>query len=203
MDLVNMFSRFREKLLGYRLIMLILSVVLGLILTLLFSGKPYLSLELEAIAVSPDEQYIACFEPSKEDRIYCFHADGSLGFEYTIPSEISAGGYCSLWFEDGILCALFYRTDKILSFALNGTILKISNGPHVDSLPKFPSFSIVGHKYVFDGNNIDVVYDKKSWGEYFCFNSERYLEITTSSGINNVVLSWTATEGMKRHEKTD
>lgn len=190
------FLNFKERLSGRRLKVVLYSAVFGLLMALLCSGKPYLNLALKAIVVSPDEQYIACFEPSAEYRIHCFHADGSMAFTYNIPVDISAGGHCALWFEDDVLCALFYRTDKIVYFTLSGSILNIADGTEEESPPEFPSFFRRGHQYVFDGNEIDIVYDEGSFLGYWLFGAERSLTITPQNGETKVVYAWTATEGI-------
>ena len=105
--------------------MLLCYFAIGLLIMAFSYGKR--SIDLESIAVSFDEQYIACFETGNGNKIRCFNSDGYMTFVYDIPSDISAGGYCSLWFEEHILCARFYRTDKIVYFATDGNIQKISN----------------------------------------------------------------------------
>lgn len=199
MEFLTKFFSLKERLSGRRLKVVLFSAIFGLLMVLLCSDKPYLSLALKAIAVSPDEQFIACFEPSAEYRICCFHTDGSMVFTYNIPVDISAGGHCALWFEDDVLCALFYRTDKIVYFTLSGSILNIADNTAEESPPEFPSFSKKGHQYVFDGNEIDVVYDEGSFLGYWLFGSERYLAITLNSGETKVVYAWTAKEGIREN----
>lgn len=188
------FLSLKERLSVRRLKMLLCYVVFGLLMVAFFSGKS--RIDIESIAVSPNEQYVACFETGTGHKIHCFHSDGSMAFTYNIPVNISSGGHCTLWFEDDILCALFYRTDKILFFALDGSILNIADTTAEDSPPKFPSFSRRYRQYVFDGNEIDVVYDKGSFLGYWLFGSERYLAITPKSGETKIVYSWTAKEGI-------
>lgn len=196
MEFLIGFFNFKERLSGRRLKVVLYSVILGLLMTLLCARKPYLSLSLGAMAVSPDEQYIACFETSAEYRIRCFHADGSMAFTYIIPVDISAGGHCTLWFEDDILCALFYRTDKIVYFTLHGSILNIATDTTEESHPEFSSFSQRNHQYVFDGNEIDVVYNERSFLGYWLLGLERYLAITPKSGETKIVYAWTAKGGI-------
>lgn len=188
------FLSLKERLSVRRLKILLCYVVFGLLMVAFFSGKS--RIDIESIAVSPNEQYVACFETGTGHKIHCFHSDGSMAFTYNIPVNISSGGHCTLWFEDDILCALFYRTDKILFFALDGSILNIADTTAEDSPPKFPSFSRRYRQYVFDGNEIDVVYDKGSFLGYWLFGSERYLAITPKSGETKIVYSWTAKEGI-------
>lgn len=188
------FLFFKERLSGRRLKKLLCYVVFGLLMVAFFSGKS--RVDIESIAVSPNEQYVACFETGNGYKIHCFHSDGSMAFTYNIPADISSGGHCTLWFEDDILCALFYRTDKILYFTLDGSILNIADNTAEESPPKFPSFSRRYHQYVFDGNEIDVVYDEGSFLGYWLFGSERYLVITLKSGETKIVYTWTAKEGI-------
>ena len=185
---------FKNKLSEHRARVLLYYVSFGVLMTLLFSGKT--SITLEAIAVSPDEQYIACFERGDEHKILCFSSDASLAFDFNIPPDISAGGHCTLWFEDDMLCALFYRTDKIAYFALDGTILNIVADTTEESPSEFPSFFRRGYQYVFEGNEIDVVYDKGSFLGYWLLGAERYLAVTPKSGDRKVIYAWTATEGI-------
>lgn len=198
MEFLIDFFNFKERLSGRRLKVVLYSAIFGLLMTLLCSGKPYLNLALKAMAVSPNEQYIACFEPSAEYRIRCFQADGSIAFTYNIPVDISAGGHCTLWFEDDVLCALFYRTEKVVQFALDGTILKILDNTTKERPLEFPSFSRKGHKYVFDGNEIDVIYDKGSFLGFWLFGAERSLTITHKNGETKVIYAWTAIEGVTK-----
>jgi len=192
MELIN----FKERLSGRRLKMLQSYVMLGILMVAFFSGKS--RVDIESIAVSPNEQYIACFETGNGHKIHCFQSDGSMAFTYNIPVDISSGGHCTLWFEDDILCALFYRTDKILYFTLDGSILNIADNTAEESPPKFPSFARRYHQYVFDGNEIDVVYDKGSFLGYWLFGSERYLAITLKSGEMKILYTWTAKEGISK-----
>ncbi len=188
------FLNFKERLLGCRLKELLCFVVLGLLLVLFFSGKSHI--DLETIAVSPNEQYIACFETGDGDKIRCFYSDGSLAFDFDILPEISAGGYCTLWFEDDVLLVLFYRTDKVVSFSMDGAILKIADYAAEERPPEFPSFSKRGNQYIYDGDEIDVVYYRGSFLEYWLFGSERYLAITPKSGETKIVYAWKAKGGI-------
>lgn len=183
-----------KKMLSKRnLIILFCSVVVGLLIMALFSGKK--RCELGTIAVSPEEQYIACNESfqwlGKGDRwekILCFQADGSLAFQYDIPSDISDGGACVLWFDEDVLCVYFYRTDKIVQFAMDGTILDIIVDKSVKSPPRFPSFTKSGHQYGYCGKEIDVVYDKRGVLGYWFSGEERSLVITPKDG--ETVIAW-------------
>ena len=188
-QLIRLFYR-KERLSGKKLILFLSCVVFGLLLTLLFNGK--MNIDFETIAVSPDEEYVACFETGVSNKILCFNSDGSLRFDFDIPTDISSGGYCTLWFEDNILCALFYRTDKVVHFSTEGTILRIVDNTLSESPPEFLSFSKEGHQYVFTGNEISVVYEKRGLFDYWLFGAERYLAITNKDGNTNVVLVWTA-----------
>lgn len=188
------FIYFKQRLSGRKLKMLLCYVVFGLLMVAFFSGKS--RIDIESIAVSPNEQYIACFETGNGYKIRCFNSDGSMAFTYNIPVDISAGGHCTLWFEDDILCALYYRTGKIVYFTLRGSLLKIATDTTEESHPEFPSFSQRNHQYVFDGNEIDVVYNEGSFLEYWLLGSERYLAITPKSGETKIVYSWTAKEGI-------
>ena len=165
-------------------------IALGLLLTFLFSGKT--SITLEAIAVSPDEQYVACFVRGDGYKIRCFYANGNLAFDFKVLSDISGGGHCALWFEEDVLCALFYRTDKIVHFAMDGTMLNIAKDTTEKSPPKFLSFSQMGHEYVFEGKEITVIYNKGHFLGYWFGREERYLSITPKGENINVVYAWTA-----------
>lgn len=164
--------------------------VLGLIMTLLFSGKS--RMDLESIAVSQNEQYVACFETGNGYKIRCFNSNGSMAFTYSIPVDISAGGHCTLWFEDDVICALFYRTNKVVSFALDGSILDISNNTFKEPPPEYPMFTKKGHQYFFDGKEIDVIYNRGNILKYWFWDAERYLVIIHENGEMEKILSWTA-----------
>ena len=185
---------FKEMFSKRRLKVLLFSVIFGLLIMFLFSGKSHIN--LEAIAVSPDEQYIACFETGNGRKIRCFRADGSLAFDYEISADISAGGNCTLWFEEDVLCVLFYRTEKIAHFAMDGTIQEIVDNTSKETPPEYPSFSQKERKYIFDGNEIDVVYNKRTFLGYWLFGAERYLAITLTNGETKIVYAWTAAEGI-------
>jgi len=195
------FFNFRKKLTGHELKKLLCYIILGLIMSSFFYGKPYLSVYMGSIAVSPNEQYIACYEASAERRILCLYADGSTVFTYNIPVDLSAGGNCSLWFEDDALCAFFYRTHKMVCFTSSGSIQSIVDSTVEKYPPKFPSFSRKGHQYVFDGDKINVVYDDGSFLGYLLFGSERSLAITPTGGETKMVFAWTAKDGI--NEKID
>ena len=164
--------------------------VLGLIMTLLFSGKS--RMDLESIAVSHDEQYVACFETGKGYKIHCFDSNGLMSFTYSIPVDISAGGHCTLWFEDDVVRALFYRTDKVVSFALDGSILDISNSTFKEYPPEYPMFIQKECQYFYDGEEIDVIYNRSNNLKYWFGNAERYLVIIHENGEIEKILFWTA-----------
>lgn len=187
---------FKAILSGLSLKKLLYSVVFGLVMLFLFSGKSRVT--LEAITVSPDEQYIACFETGNGYKIHCFHADGTLAFDFNVAPDVSAGGHCTLWFENNILCVLFYRTNKIVYFALDGTILNVADNAAEEYPPEYPSFSRKGQRYIFDGAQIDVVYNKGSFLGYWFLAKERSLSVTYQNGERKVLYAWTAAEGAEK-----
>lgn len=199
MEFFREYFNFRKKLTGRNLKMLILFSVVGILLVSIFNGK--CRVDLQTLAVSPDEQYVACFETGRGSIIRCFHADGLLAFEYEAPLDIGNGGYCAIWFEEDELCALFYKTHNVVHFAMDGTILNITDGTDMEYPPNFPSFKKQRRKYIFDGNKIEVVYNKQTFAGYWFFGAERYLEIIPKSGEPIIVYSWTAKEGVT--EKAD
>ena len=79
---------------------------------------------------------------------------------------------------------------------MDGRVLEIVDNTIEESPLEFPSFSRKGQQYVFEGNEIDVVYAKGSFLGYWLFGSERYLAITPKSGDTIIVYSWTATGGI-------
>ena len=166
-------------------------VVIGVVIVCFFSGKSN-NTTLEAITVSPDERLIACYESGNGYTIRCFQSDGELVFAYEVLPEISAGGHCALWFGDDELCALFYRTDKIVHFGLDGTIMDITDDTDKMKRDEYPHFSRNGQQYKFVGTKIDVIYDPKSFFEYWLFEAERYLAVVSKEGEKRVILSWTA-----------
>ena len=80
---------FVKRLSGRKLKVLLCYVVFGLLIVAFFSGKS--RVDIESIAVSPNEQYVACFETGNGHKIHCFHSDGSLAFTYNISADISSG----------------------------------------------------------------------------------------------------------------
>ena len=169
-------------------------LAIGLLMVFLFKGKS--TAALKAIAVSPDERHIACFEIGNGDKIRCFRSDGAPVFVYDVPSDISAGGHCALWFEDERLCVSFYRTEKIVFFSLDGTILDIARNTAEEDPPEFPSFSRNENKYVFKGDEVTVVYDEGCFLGYWFFGAERDLSITLQNGETKIVWTATSTEGI-------
>ena len=166
-------------------------IAIGLLMVGLSRGRSRIA--IDSMAVSPDEQYVACFVTGNGYKIHCLNADGSLNFTYNIPTDISSGGHCTLWFDVNILCALFYRTNKIVHFALDGSIMNISDYAGEEYPPEFPSFSQKSRQYVFEGNEITVVYDKASFFGYWLLGAKRSLAFTTKNGETKLVYAWTAT----------
>lgn len=188
-DLLN----FRNKLSERKLKALLIYVLVGILLVSATFGKN--RIDFETIAVSSNEQLIACFETGSEhgSRIRCFRTDASHAFDYNIQSDISAGGHCTLWFEDDILCVQFYRTNKLVRLLADGTILEVGEASAKSPPPLFQNFTKEGHKYTYTGNLIDVVYDKKSVLSYWFFGADRNLAIITKSGEKTLICSWTST----------
>lgn len=181
---------FKRALSRRNLIVLLCSVVFGLLMMLSFSGKS--RTDIETIAVSADEEYVACFETGREHRIRCFRADGTLVYDFSIPYDISAGGYCTLWFEDQMLCVLFYRTETVAYLSMNGTIIDLVDYTAEDRPPEFASFSRAGRQYIYSGDKIDVIYNKRGFLGYWFFGAERYLAITPKGETINITYTWTA-----------
>lgn len=179
---------------GTRLKVMILSVALCLIGILLFDGKT--NIDLQAIAVSDDEQYVACYEDWKSGKIHCFHSDGSLAFSFQVTPEIRNGGPCLLWFENDVLCAFFSRTNKAVYFLLDGTILETANLTMAKSPTEFPGFAYADGRYTYWGSTIDVVYERRSFWEYWLWDKDRYLAIISPNGASRYVYSWTAKDGV-------
>ncbi len=157
-------------------------------------------MELRSIAVSPSEQYIAFRDPldihdenGQYHKIRCFQTDGTFAFEYVITPEISSEGYCALWFDEDVLCVLFYRTHKVLHFAMDGTILETTTYPDQKSPPEYPSFQKNWREYIYRGKTIDVIYDKKGFVGYWFFHAERYLKVLFKNGEEKIL--WTGTTG--------
>lgn len=189
-DLLNLPKRSS----GRKFNLLLCYVAFGLLVTMLVSNKT--NIALESIAVSQDERHIACFERGNGRKIRCFSSDGSLEFDFMIPSDISAGGHCTLWFEEDVLCALFYRTDLKVSLSVDGSILEIVEYSSEELPPEFDSFSRKGPQYIFDGSEIDVMYNNQTLFGYWILGEERYLAITPKSGETIIVCAWTAGEGI-------
>ena len=189
-----MFQRLTRILSKRTMIALLCSLTLGLAIMLLFSGKS--RIDLEAIVVSPNEDYLACFETGRGHKILCFCSDGSLAFDYDIPSDVSGGGHCALWFDENVLCVFFYKTHKVVQFAMDGTILKTDYNTSKQYPPEFPSFIQKDHQYIYEGNKIEVVYTKGSFWEYWIIGSERSFVIITEEGDRKVIYSWTAKDGI-------
>lgn len=170
-----------------RIIILFITVVVGLITMLFFSGKSFT--DIDAITVSSDEEYIAFFETGDEYKIHCFKNDGTLMFNYSITPELSAGGYCTMWFHSGILCVLFYRTNKIVYFSTEGRILSDVENITQEKPPTFSNFNKEGNRFIYKGDRINVIYDKQNFFEYWILNKERYISIVRES--NEIILkSW-------------
>ena len=171
---------------------LLLTLIVGLFCALLFSNKS--NKDIETIAVSPDEKYIAYFETGDGHKIRCFQNDGTLAFDYYIPSEMSAGGYCTLWFDGNVLFVLFYRTDKVARFTMNGTTISIDDYTDQNYPPKFMFFSYSRNKYSYIGTRIDVVYDRQSFLGYWLLNRERCAMVVFKDGTRLVLDRWSSTE---------
>lgn len=173
---------------------LLICVVIGVVLFFLFSGKS--NSTIEAISVSPSGEYVACFEAVSKYQISCFRKDGTLAFEYEIPSDISAGGHCTLWFEDDRLCVFFYRTNKTVCFSNDGAILCITEKTDEHDREQFDGFFSANHRLVYDGNQIKVTYEKRSFLDYWFGGKERYLSIMPCDGTEVIVYAWTAKDGV-------
>lgn len=170
--------------------LLLICITIGLLILCLLSGKT--RRDIESMAVSPDEQYIAFFETGEGHMLRCYRVDGFQSFEYAIPSELSAGGHCVVWFEADTLCALFYRTKKVVRFSLDGTIVNVSKN-NWDGYPlAFPGFSKKDSQYIYKGEHIDVIYNKRSIVAYWLFGFERYLTVKSQNGEIMSLLSWSA-----------
>lgn len=177
-------------------IVLLCSVILGLLIMGVFSGKS--RRDIETIAVSSNEQYIAYYETGNGPKICCISADGTLVFCYDISVELSEGGNCTLWFDEGLLYALFYRSDKVACFSKNGTIMSVTDSWFENDPPVFPEFDRIHSQFVYTGEQINVTYNKQRFWDYWLLGKPRYLEITPNDGGTIVALSWTAKNGRSK-----
>lgn len=182
--------RFSLALSPYKVKILLCSTALVILIMIVFSGKS--RVDLETVAVSPSEKLIACFKTGDGPQILCFFADGTLAFEYNVNPDISAGGHCTLWFEDEILYALFYRTDKVICFSTTGTILKILDNEFEEYPIEFPHFDKTGHKFIYYGSEFDVVYDRGSFLGYWLLGTNRCLTILPKNGKAIPIMTWKA-----------
>lgn len=189
-DIKKFFSR-------KRIALLLCSTMLGVLVMFLFSGKK--RIELNAIAVSADEKYIACNESyehlgkgTRSEKILCFCSDGSMVFSYQITPDMSGGGTCRLWFEENTLYVLFVRTDRIIQFTMSGEIVD-TDCMLVEEKPKYPSFYQNGRQYVFTGANITVTYEVSGLVDYWFFMGENRLTISNTYGNPHTV--WCANIG--------
>lgn len=188
---MDLLRHIKQSLTRHKLKHLLFSLVLGLLIMCLLSGKSWR--DIESLAVSPDEQYVAFFETDEGYKLRCYRVDGSQSFECDIPSELSAGGFCAVWFESDIVCALFYRTHKIARFSLDGSLLNISESNLEEYPPAFPDFEKKGAQYIYAGNHIDVIYNKRNVFAYWLFGAERLLTARSNNGESVVLLHWSAT----------
>ena len=189
---MNLFVHLKEKITVRELKLLLICIIIGLLIMCLFSGKT--RRDIESMAVSPNEQYIAFFETGEGYILRCYHIDGFQSFEYAIPAELSAGGHCVVWFEPDTLCALFYRTNKVARFSLDGTNVNFSKSDRDEYPPVFPGFSRKAAQYVYEGENIDVIYNRQSFLAYWLFNLDRELIVKSKNDKSVTLLSWSATE---------
>ena len=148
--------------------------------------------DIESMAVSADERYVAFFETGEGYKLCSYRVDGLQSFEYAIPSELSAGGHCAVWFESDILCVLFYRTNKVAYFSIDGTIINITENEQEEYPSMFPGFSKKGSQYVYEGTSVDISYNKCNIFEYWLFGFERYVTVKSKNGETTTLLSWSA-----------
>ena len=184
-------KRLMQHFTGRKLTWLLISLAVGLLLMCLLSGKS--RRDIESLAVSSDEQYVAFFETGEGYKLRCYRVDGSQSFEYAIPSELSAGGFCVVWFESDTVCALFYRTNKVAHFSPDGTLLNIYESNWEEYPSAFPGFDKKGTQYIYEGNHIDIIYNKRNIFAYWLFGAERQLAVDSNNGEKTILLSWSAT----------
>lgn len=186
-----MMSVFLKALEKYRVkpVYFILLLAIGFLIVLFFSGKS--NVDINAIAISSDEEYIAFYETGRGHIIYCFDTSGSLMFQFIIPSSFDAGGHCSLWFDGDNLCAYFFRTKTTAYFSLDGSVVNTAENRIEPNPTKYPSFSRMNGQYVFKGAEIDVTYNKADVS-YWLLGKDRYLKITSKNGETRMQLSWDA-----------
>ena len=172
---------------------LLLYIVLGLLILILFTGKS--RVDFETIAVSQNEEFIACFETGAGHKIRCYSADGPLMFEYAIESDLSAGGFCELCFDEETLCVSFVRTDKTARLNMEGKVMDITENTDAEASAEFLGFSKDGHLYVYEGEEICVIYDRASFLGYWFFGASRQLSVERKDGQTIVLSAWKARDG--------
>ena len=172
-----------------KLIYFIILLAIGFLIVLLLSGKS--NVNINAIAISSDEEYVAFFETGRGHIIYCYDTSGSLLFRFDVPSTFDAGGHCSLWFDSDNLCAYFYRTKITAYFSSDGSIANTIEKAMEQTPRKYPSFSRKNGQYVFKGADIDVTYNTAG-ASYWLLGKDRYLKITSKNGETRMLLSWNA-----------
>ncbi len=172
-----------------KLIYFIMLLAIGFLIVLLLSGKS--NENINAIAISSDEEYVAFFKTGRGHIIYCYDTRGSLMFQFNIPSAFDAGGHCSLWFDSDNLCAYFFRTKITAYFSLDGSVVNTIENTMEQNPTKYPSFSRKNGQYVFKGAEIDVTYNTAGVS-YWLLGKDRYLKITSKNGETRMLLSWDA-----------
>ena len=187
---MDLLKRIKQHFTRNKLKHFLVCLAIGLLVMCLLCGKS--RRDIESLAVSPDEQYVAFFETGEGYKLRCYRVGGSQSFEYAIPSELSAGGFCVVWFEADTVCALFYRTNKIAHFSTDGTLLNISESNWEEYPSEFPGFDKKGAQYIYEGTNVHVIYNKRNMFSYWLFGAERYLTVKSKNGNMTTLLSWSA-----------
>ena len=175
---------------GRKLKNLLIYLVIGSLILCTLSGKS--RRQIQSMAVSANEQFVAFFETGDGYKICCYCVDGVQAYEYLIPSELSAGGHCVVWYESDVLCTLFYRTDKVVRFSPDGEIISISESTLDEDPPKFPGFERKTAKLIYEGKQADIIYGNPFALSYWLFGSKRYVDVRYENGETKTLLSWTA-----------
>ena len=192
---MDLLKDIKKILMNRNLKLLLIYSAIGLLIICTLSGKS--RREIQSISVSADEQYVGFFETGEGFKLRCYSVDGRQTFEYEIPSDLSAGGHCVVWFESDVLHALFYRTKKIASFLPDGTLINVSESKLDEYPPEFPGFYRKDTQLIYNGKNIEILYSKNSFA-YWLLGAERCLKVVFPDGQETTIVSWTArvkTEG--------
>lgn len=165
----------------------VIFVLTSIVLCFLISG--YEDYKLSSIAVSPDGEFVAycSFGYHINQSLTLSKYNGTQLFKYEFAPEQDAGGVALVWFEENMICVYAVRTQIVMLFSYDGTILNSTELNDFEYPNRMEGFKKTFTTAYYTTSNGIYKYKNYDFISSFIFKKTRELTFTDNSGIEFII----------------